>query len=145
MIDRLKGDLQQALRRNETLAVSTLRMLIAQLQYARIELKRDPNEEEALALLQRAVKTRRDAIELYDQGGRKDLADKERAEIAIVQRYLPAAMTPAEVQAAVDGLLAELGLGAKQDLGRAMKEFMARYRGRVDGKTVNALIAAWLK
>ena len=96
-------------------------------------------------MLQRAVKTRRDAIEQYEKGGRRDLADKERAEIAIVERYLPAAMTPAEVEAAVGALLAELGIESKKDLGRAMKEFMARHRGRVDGKTVNALIAARLK
>ena len=145
MIDRLKRDLQEALRRRETLTVSTLRMVIAQLQYARIELRHEPNEEETLGVLQRAVKTRRDAIEQYEKGGRRDLADKERAEIAIVERYLPAAMTPAEVEAAVGALLAELGIESKKDLGRAMKEFMARHRGRVDGKTVNALIAARLK
>lgn len=145
MIDRLKGDLKEAMKRGDGVATSTLRMLLSQLQYARIELKRDLQEEDCLAVLQRAVKTRREAIEQYDKGGRKDLADKERSEIAVVERYLPAAMSPEEVLRAVDALLRELGISEKKDLGRAMKEFMARHRGRVDGKSANALIASRLK
>jgi hypothetical protein len=145
MIDRFKADLAEAMRRGDALTVATLRMLIAQAQYARIEAKRDLTEDDYLAILQRAVKTRREAIEQYDKGNRPELADKERAEIVCVQRYLPAAMDPAEVARAVDALLQELGLTRKQDLGRAMKEFMARHRGRVDGKAVNALIAARLQ
>jgi hypothetical protein len=133
------------MKRGDALAVSTLRMLISQATYARIELKREPSADDFVALLQRAVKTRREAIEQYDKGGRKDLADKERAEIAVIERYLPAMMSAEETAAAVDALLAELGLTSGRDLGRAMKEFMARHRGRVDGKAVNALIAARLK
>ena len=145
MIDRLKADLTEAIRRKDTIAMSTLRMLISQVQYARIEAKRDLTDDDYLTVLQRGVKTRREAIEQYDKGGRKDLADKERAEIAIVERYLPAGMSPEETAQAVDGLLLELGITAKKDLGRAMKEFMARHRGRVDGKAVSALIASRLK
>jgi len=145
MIDRLKADLTEAIRRKDTIAMSTLRMLISQVQYARIEAKRDLTDDDYLTVLQRGVKTRREAIEQYDKGGRKDLADKERAEIAIVERYLPAGMSPEETAQAVDGLLQELGITGKKDMGRAMKEFMARYRGRVDGKAVSALIASRLK
>ncbi len=145
MIDRIKADLQEALRRGDAVALSTLRLLLSQAQYARIELKRDLTEDDYLTLLQRAVKTRRESIEHYDKGGRKDLADKERAEIAVVEKYLPAAMSLDETVKAVDALLLELGLREKKDLGRAMKEFMARHRGRVDGKSVNALFASRLK
>ncbi len=145
MIDTLKTDLKEAMRRGDAIAVSTLRMLISQMQYARIELKRDLKEEDWLAVLQRAVKTRREAIEQYEKGGRKDLADKEKAEIGVVERYLPASLGPEETARAVDALLQELGITEKKDLGRAMKEFMARYRGKVDGKSVNALIASRLK
>ena len=144
MIEKLKADLSQAMRQKDAIATATLRMLISQVQYARIEAKRELTEDDYLTVLQRAVKTRREAIEQYDKGGRKDLADKERAEIAVVERYLPAAMSPEETARAVDALLLEMGITAKKDLGRAMKEFMARHRGRVDGKTVNALIASRL-
>lgn len=145
MIERFKSDLKEAMRRGDANAVSTLRMLISQAQYARIEAKRDLGEQDYLALLQRAVKTRREAIEQYEKGGRPELAAKERAEIGVVERYLPQAMSPEEMARAVDALLHELGIGERKDLGRAMKEFMARHRGRVDGKAVNSLIASRLR
>jgi hypothetical protein len=145
MIDKFKTDLTAAMKRGDPTTVATLRMLISQTQYARIEAKRDLTGDDYLVLLQRAVKTRREAIEHYDKGGRRDLADKERAEIVVVERYLPAGMGPEETAKAVDDLLRELGITDKKDLGRAMKEFMARHRGKVDGKSVNALIASRLK
>ena len=145
MMDRFKADLAESLRKGDAVAVSTLRMLISQVQYARIEAGRELAEDDYLGILTRGVKTRRESIEQYEKGGRRDLADKERAEITVVERYLPAAMTPEETARAVEALLAELGITRKQDLGRAMKEFMARHRGRVDGKAVNALIAARLQ
>ncbi len=145
MIDKLKADLADAMRRKDTVATSTIRMLVSQIQYARIEAKRDLTQDDYLAVLQRGVKTRREAIEHYEKGGRKDLADKERAEIAVVERYLPAAMSAEEMTQAVDALLKEIGVTEKKDLGRAMKEFMGRHRGRVDGKAANALIASRLR
>jgi uncharacterized protein YqeY len=145
MIDTLKNDLKEAMRRGDATTVGTLRMLIAQFQYARIEAGHDLDESEAIAILQRAVKTRRESVEQFTKGGRAELAAKETAEIAVVERYLPEGMTPDEVGRAIDALLAELGISEKRDLGRAMKEFMARHRGKVDGKAVNALIAARLK
>jgi uncharacterized protein len=145
MIDRLKADLKSAMKRGDATETATLRMLVSQIQYARIELKRELKEEDYLAVLQRAVKTRREAIEQYEKGARPELAAREKQEITIVERYLPEAMGPEETTRAIDALLKELGLTEKKDLGRAMKEFMARHRGRVDGKSVNALIAARLK
>jgi len=145
MIETFKADLTQAMRRQDAITMATLRMLISQVQYARIEAKRDLTQDDYLTLLQRAVKTRREAIEHYDKGGRKDLADKERAEIAVIERYLPATMSAEDMAAAVDLLLKDLGISEKKDLGRAMKEFMARHRGRADGKAANALIASRLK
>lgn len=145
MIERFKADLREALRGKDGTAVATIRLLISQAQYIRIDLRRALEEEDYLTLLQRAVKTRREAIVQYEKGGRPDRAEQERAEIVVVERYLPAAMGPDELAHVVDTLLAELSISEKKDLGRAMKEFMARYRGRADGKVVNALIASRLK
>lgn len=145
MIDTFKNDLKEAMRRGDAVTVGTLRMLISQFQYARIQAGHDLDEAEAIAILQRAVKTRRESIEQFSKGGRAELAAKEEAEIAVVERYLPKGLTPDEVGSAIDALLAEMGITEKKDLGRAMKEFMARHRGKVDGKAVNALIAARLK
>ncbi len=144
MIDRIKSDLKEAMKRRDATAVATLRMIVSQVQYARIELKGELEEKDYMAILQRAVKTRREAIEQYEKGGRQEQADRERSEIVIVERYLPAQMDEAEVAQAVDALLKELDIASKKDLGRAMKEFMERHRGRVDGKMVKALIASRL-
>lgn len=145
MIDTFKNDLKEAMRRSDAVSVGTLRMLISQYQYARIQAGRDLGEEDVIALLQRAVKTRRESIEQFLKAGRAELAAKEEAEIGVVERYLPKGLTPEEVGRAVDALLTEMGISEKKDLGRAMKEFMARHRGKVDGKAINALIAARLK
>ena len=144
MIDRLQNDLKDAMRKGDTLAVSTLRLLLSQMQYAKIQAGHPLNEAETITVLERAVKTRREAIEQYERGGRPELAEKERGEICVVERYLPKPLSPEETAAAVEALIAELGAKDKKDLGRVMKEFQARHRGRADGKTVSALIAARL-
>jgi uncharacterized protein YqeY len=144
VIERLQADLKNAMRQGDTLATSTLRLLLSQMQYAKIQAGHPPTEAEGIAVLERAVKTRREAIEQYERGGRPELAQKERDEIGIVTRYLPQAMTPEEIAAAVESLIAELGARDKKDLGRVMKEFQTRHRGRADGKTVSALIASRL-
>src|SRR5258706_3042815 len=127
MIDKFKAELSEAMRRKDTITMSTLRMMISQVQYARIEAKRNLNDDDYLAILQRAVKTRREAIEQYDKAGRRELADKERAEIAVIERYLPAAMSPEDLARAVDAALQEIGVTGMKGLARAMKEFMARH------------------
>jgi uncharacterized protein len=144
VIERLQADLKDAMRKQDALATSTLRLLLSQMQYAKIQAGHPLSEAETIQVLERAVKTRREAIEQYEKGNRPELAQKERDEIAIVTRYLPQAMTPEETAAAVEALIAELQARDKKDLGRVMKEFQARHRGRADGKTVSALIASRL-
>jgi uncharacterized protein YqeY len=145
MQDRIQTDLKEALRRGDKTAVSALRMLLSALRYAALEARRDLREEETAAVVQKALRSRRESIEAFRQGQREDLAAREEAEIAILEKYLPAQMEGAALESAVDSLLSELGITEKKDLGRAMKEFMARHRGRADGKAVNALIAARLR
>ena len=96
-------------------------------------------------LVQKAIRSHRESIEAFRKGGREDLAAREEAEVAVLERYLPSQLEGAALEEAVDRLLSELGITEKKDLGRAMKGFMARHRGRVDGKAVNALIASRLK
>ena len=144
MIDRFKSDLKEAMRKRDAISISTLRMLISQVQYARIEAKCDLNDDDYIALLRRGVKTRRESIAQFEKGGRAELAARERLEIEVIARYLPAAMSPEETERAVIALLKELAITEKKDMGRAMKEFMARHAARVDGKAVNALIASRL-
>ena len=91
------------------------------------------------------VRSRKESIEAFRKGGRGDLVEREEAELKVLERYLPAQMAGVELEQAVDRLLSELGITEKKDLGRAMKEFMARHRGKADGKAVNALIASRLR
>jgi uncharacterized protein len=144
MIERLQEDLKRAMKAGDKTTVSVLRMLLSALKYSAIDEKRDLSEAEVSALLQKSIRSRKESIEAFRAGGRPELAEKEEAELKIVEQYLPAQMEGVELEQAVDRLLAELNITQKKDLGRAMKEFMARYRGKADGKTVNALIASRL-
>ena len=145
MQERIQADLKQAMKAGDKTTVSVLRMLLSALKYASIEEKRDLKEEEFASLVQKSVRSRKESIEAFRKGGRGDLVEREEAELKVLERYLPAQMAGIELEQAVDRLLSELGITEKKDLGRAMKEFMARHRGKADGKAVNALIASRLR
>ena len=134
MLSRIENDLKAAIKGGEKRRVSTLRLLLAALKNERIQLQRDLTEEEIEAALRRAVKQRREAIEQYAKGGRPDLVAAETEELAVLQAYLPQELSEGELEAAIRGLAAEKGLSSPKDVGLVMKEVMARYRGRVDGK-----------
>jgi uncharacterized protein YqeY len=85
------------------------------------------------------VKTRRDSIKSYVEGGRQDLADKEQAEIEVIERYLPKQLSEDETREAIAGIIDELDLSSKKDLGRVMKEVKARYPGQVDGRLASSI------
>jgi uncharacterized protein YqeY len=133
------ADLQKAMLEKDELARETLRMLKAELMNKAVELGRDLEESEAIAVLQRAVKSRQDSIEEFVKVGRDDAAARERAEIGIVQRYLPKQLDEAETRAAVRALVSELGLAGKKDMGRLMKEIKARHGANVDGKLASKI------
>jgi hypothetical protein len=134
MQERLEADLKTALKSGDKRRVSTLRLLLAALKNERIQVQRDLTGEEVEASIRRAIKQRREAIEQYERGGRKDLVESEGEELAILQGYLPQGMTEAEIEQAVRSVMAEKGLTSAKDVGLVMKELMARHRGRLDGK-----------
>ena len=114
----------------------TLRMLKSEL------LTLDNPDE--IAVLSRAVKSRRDSVQSYIEGGRQDLADKELAEIEVIERYLPKQLSEDEARAAIADIIEELGLSSKKELGRAMKEVRERYPGQIDGKLASTIAAELL-
>jgi uncharacterized protein len=137
---QIETDLKQAMRDRNEVARDTLRMVLNDLKKKQAELSKDdltPDEEQAVLL--RAVKTRQESIEQYDKAGRADLAAKERAEVAVVEAYLPRKMSEAQTRAVVGALIAELGLTSKKDVGLLMKPLMARYKAQVDGKLVQKI------
>jgi len=137
--DRIEADLKDAMRAGETTKRDTLRMVLAALKNKRIEVGTDLDQAAQLAVLTSAGKTRTDSAQQYDEAGRPELAEKERAEIAIIQAYLPRQLDEGEVRAIVEAAIAELELSSKGDMGRLMKAVMADHKGTVDGKLVQRL------
>ena len=136
---RFQEDLKTAMRAGDTETRDTLRLLVAAIKYKRIELGREPNEAEELQVLQKQKKTREESVEQYDAANRPDLAAKERGEIAVIDRYLPARMADDDVRALVQRTIKEVGAASKADLGKVMKAVMAAHQGQVDGKAVQRI------
>ena len=136
---QIQDDMKSAMRAGETLRRDTLRMLIAALKNERIDRGADLDEESVLAVVRRGVKSRKDSAQQYRDAGRDELAEKEEAEIAVLEGYLPQMLDEAATIAAVEAAIAETGASEKCDLGKVMKAVMAAHRGLVDGKLVNRL------
>jgi len=131
---RIEEDLKAAMKSGDKRRVATLRLVLAGLKNERIQAQRDLTDEEVEAVLRRAVKQRKDSIEQYGKGGRQDLVNAETEELAIIEGYLPKGLTDAEIEQELKAVIAEKGLSSSKDVGLAMKELMARHKGRVDGK-----------
>jgi len=145
IVERVDKDLVAALKAQEALKLSVLRMMKAALMNKKVELGKVLDDPEALAVLRTLVKQRHESAEAFRRGRRDDLADKEEAEIKIVEGYLPAAASEEEVDAAVAAAIAETGASTSKDLGKAMKAAMAKLAGKnVDGKRVNEKVRARL-
>src|SRR5436305_2625783 len=126
------------MRRRDQLRLGALRMLKAALMNREVECGRALDETDSLQVVASLVKQRRDSIDQFTKGGRKDLADKEAAEIRVLEAYLPAAADPATIDAAIDDAIKETGATSPKDMGRVMKAAMARLAGQsVDGPAVN--------
>jgi len=130
-----------AMRKHDPARLTALRMLKAALMNREAERGRALDESESLQVVAALVKQRKDSIEQFTNGGRQDLADKEAAEIAVLEKYLPPPADPAVIDRAVSEAIAETGATSSKDMGRVMKAAMARLTGQsVDGKTVNELV-----
>jgi hypothetical protein len=137
----LHDDTTAAMRSGDTLRRDTLRMAQSAIYNAE-KAKRAPlTEDEVTGVLVREVKTRRESVDAYRNGHREDLATKEEAEIAILQGYLPAALSEAELQALVDDGIRATGATNARDLGKVMGWLSPRIRGRADGKVASGLVA----
>jgi hypothetical protein len=141
LIDDVQTAMADAMRKKAVVRLSTLRMLKAALMNREVEQGRALDEAEGLRVVSSLVKQRKDSIEQFTKGGRQDLAEKEAAEIGILETYLPPAADPAVVDRAVADAIAETGAVSPKDMGRVMKAAMARLTGQtVDGKTVSDLV-----
>lgn len=146
LLKRVQADTAVALKAGDKARVGVLRMVASDLKKAAIDQGVDVVVgEAALAVLRKGVKARADAAEQYDKAGRKDLADKERAEIAVIEGYLPRQASEEQVRAVVAAVIAEKGLKAPAGTGVAIKESLARLAGASDGKVVSRIVAELLR
>jgi len=140
-IDEINRAIAESMKAKDPARLAPLRMLKAALMNREVERGRALDDAESLQVVSTLVKQRRDSIEQFTSGGRKDLADKEAAEIAVLEGYLPAAVSAADLERAVDAAIASTGATSPKDMGRVMKAAMAKLAGQsVDGKTVSDLV-----
>ncbi len=146
LLKRIQADAVTALKAGEKDRVGVLRMVASDLKKAAIDNGVElVTGEAALGVLRRAVKTRVDAADQYATAGRPELAAKERAEIAVIEAYLPKAASEDDVRAAARAVIAEKGLAGPKAMGTAMKETLARLGGTADGKVVSRVVGELLK
>lgn len=143
--DQLRSDLRDAMRAKDVPRRNTIRMVEAAIKNAEIE-KRGTElaESDILAILQRQVKQRRESIEQFTQGGRDDLAEKERVEIGIIEAYLPQQLSRDEVEVRARAVIEQVGAAGPGDRGKVMGMLMKDLRGQADGSLVNAVVGELL-
>ena len=134
---RFTDALKQAMRDKDQLTLSTVRLALARLKERDIEARAKGNTEgigdaEIQQMLQGMIKQRRESVELYEKGGRPELAEKERGEIAVIEGFLPKQLSDAELEAAVKDTIAAIGAGGVKDMGRTMAALKERYPGQLD-------------
>ena len=124
---------RKAQDKDRTLVLGTI---LANLKNREIDLRRPATDDEVIEVLRKGIKIRREAIEQYNAGGRTDLAEAEQAQIAVLEEFLPPAVDPEEIRAAVREVIA----GGAKDLGKVMGQIVPRYKGRADGKLINQIV-----
>ena len=141
VMDRISTAITGAMRARDQARLAPLRMAKAALMNREVEKGRQLDEKEEQQVIASLIKQRRDSIDQFLKGGRKDLADKETAEIAVLEGYLPPAVDEAELETAIDGAISSTGASSPKDMGKVMKAVMAALAGKtVDGKLVNEVV-----
>jgi uncharacterized protein YqeY len=146
--DDIKAALVTAMKSGDKARTATIRLIQAAIKNRDIELRTatasGDDDATVMEVLQKMVKQRRESIELYEKGNRQELADAEKAEVAVIESFLPAQMSDAAAAAAIDAIVAETGASSVKDMGRVMAEVKARLTGKIDMSKASALVKARL-
>ena len=142
---QIVSDLTVAMKAQDAGRTSTLRMVKAAMMNRQIEKGGELDDDDMQKLLRSLVKQRRDSIEQYEKAGRQELVDKEQAEIAVIETYLPQAASQAEIEAAVDAAIAETGAASMKDMGKVMKAAQTALTGKnADGRQISEIVKSKL-
>src|SRR6266446_2620123 len=143
--EQIISDMTASMKAQDAPRTSTLRMVKAAMQNRQIEKGGELNDEDMTKLLNSLVKQRRDSVEQYEKGGRQDLADKEKAEIEVIEAYLPQAASRDEIEVVVTAAVADTGASSMKDMGKVMKSVQAALAGKnADGRTVSEVVKSKL-
>jgi len=139
LYQRLDQALKEAIKNQQPVATSTLRLLKSAIRYREVDVRRPLTEAELQATINTQVKQRREAVAEYTKAGRPELAKQEEEELSVLLSFLPPQLSPEEMAAEVHAVIAELGATGPNDLGKVMKNAMARLAGRADGKVIREI------
>lgn len=142
--ERINDDLKTAMRAGDTRRRDALRLLTAALKQKEVDERKTLAEPDIVAIIDKMIKQRRDSIAQFEQGARPDLAEKEQFEIDVLGDYMPAALSEAEIESAIDGVVLETGAKAPADMGKVMGALKAKLAGRADMTKVSARVKAKL-
>jgi uncharacterized protein YqeY len=141
--DKINDEVKQAMKSQDKLRLSTLRLMNASIQNAEIDARTGSGpltDDDILGLLQKMIKQREDSVVLYEQGGRKELADQERGEIEIIRGFLPQQMSEAEARAAIEEVIKQTSAQGIKDMGKVMAALKQAYAGRMDFGKASGLV-----
>lgn len=138
--DQLTNDMKEAMKAKQSERLSTIRQLRSAIKNKEIDLKKELDDDAVISVIGTLVKQRREAAQMYRDNDRLELAEKEEAELLVLQDYLPAQLGEAELREIVTAVVAEVGASSPKDIGKVMPQVMARTKGAADGKLVNQLV-----
>ena len=138
--DQLFDDQKAAMKGGDKPRLATIRLIMAAIKQQEVDTRKDLSDDDVLSILTRMVKQRRDSIDQYSKAGRNDLADQESAEIAIIEHYLPAQLSPEEVAGIIEEVIVATGAAGPKDMGKVMGQLKSKLQGRADMGAASALV-----
>ena len=144
LLEEITADMKKAMKNKQKDKMKVLRLLRSDLKTAKIDKKGEFTEEDALSVITKAAKNRKESIESYKKGGRDDLVEEEQKELEVIEKYLPEQMTDDEIKELVDEVIDETGASSMQDMGKVMGTIMPKVKGKADGSKVQAIVRSKL-
>ena len=140
LLKKLQDEMKTAMKSGDKDRLSVIRMLISEIKKVQIDKKKELSDDEIIQVLQRYAKQRKESIKQYREAGREDLAQKEEAELKVVQEFLPKPLSEEEIEKIVEQVITETGASSMKDMGRVMKSVMEKIKGRADGSVVSSIV-----
>ena len=140
LAEKLRADMEKALRGGDKIRLSTIRMIISAVNYYQIEKQKTIDDNDIITVIHREAKKHRESIEAFEKGNRQDLVDKEKTELVIINEYLPQQMSREEIMALAKKVVNDIGATVPGDKGKVMGKLVPQTKGKADGKIVSDIV-----